>query len=318
MIHGLFWWPNQPANTPQSSRNIPVIARLQGIAVMYFRWTTSLCLAWILVSVASAQQPQNRIDLSVSEATPLPPMAASPPAVAGIAFRPADVVCPQDHGTIEIRSGQMYLHRMSSQDRVGASPLPGNGIGSHFHNKPLDDATYQYEIGNEQCRLVLHVRLQTQRDGEWQPVLLPYWSRPSVSNEERSAHSQELRKVFEEHRGRGKAVPQSPPQLPPSPQMLGDASGTSEAFFFEGPSEAILADCFQAVGAYEVSQEGVFLTFLRGLPGNLNRFAIERNDINGHQGRLYFVQGECRMQITTSGSWKYHTEWAPMTIDRPI
>jgi hypothetical protein len=286
---------------------------------MYFRWATSLCLALNLASAASAQQPQNRIDLSVSEATPLPPMAASPPAIAGIAFRPADVVCPEEHGAIEIRSGQMYLHRMSSQDQDKIrSNTPGNGIGGRFHTKPLDDETYQYEIGNDQCRLVLHVRLQTQRDGEWQPALLPYWSRPSASNEGRSAHAQELRKFFEEHRGRGNADRQSRPPLPPSPQLLGDASGMGEAFFFEGPSEATLADCFQAVGAYEFSQEGVFFTFLRALPGNLNRFAIERNDINSHQGRMFFVQGGCRMQITTSGLWKYHTEWAPMTIDRPI
>ena len=285
---------------------------------MSFRWATSLCLALNLASVASAQQPQNRIDLNVSEAMPLPPMVGSPPAVVGIAFRPADVVCPEEHGAIEIRSGQMYLHRTNSQDQVRSSTLPGNGIADRFHTRPLDDETYQYEIGNEQCRIVLHVRLQTQRNGEWRPALLPYWSRPSVSNEERSAQAQELKKFFEEHRGRGKADPQPRPSLPPSPQMLVDASGMGEAFFFDGPSEATLADCFQAVGAYEVSQEGVFFTFLRALPGNLNRFAVERNDINGHQGRLYFVQGGCRIQITTGGSWKYHTEWAPMTIDRPI
>ena len=100
--------------------------------------------------------------------------------------------------------------------------------------------------------------------------------------------------------------------------MLGDANGTGEAFFFEEPSEARLADCFQAVGSYEIGQDGVFFTFLRALPGNLNRFAIERNDINSYQGRLYFVQGGCRVQITTSGSWKYNSEWAPLKLNEPI
>jgi hypothetical protein len=100
--------------------------------------------------------------------------------------------------------------------------------------------------------------------------------------------------------------------------MLGEVSGTGEAFFFEAPSEAALADCFHAVGSYEIGQEGVLFTFLRALPGNLNRFVIERNDINSYQGRLFFVQDGCRIQLTFSRSWKYHAEWAPMTIDRPI
>jgi hypothetical protein len=286
--------------------------------VGYFRWAISLCLILNFVSAASAQQSRNRIDLDVGEAAPLPQGAASPSTILGIAFRPADVVCPEEHGTIEIRSGQIYLSRINSQNRARSSTLPGNSIGDPFQTKPLDDETYQYEIGNEQCRLVLHVRLQTRRNGEWQPAFLPYWSRPSISNEERSAHGRELMNLFKEHRERGKAEPQSRPPLPPSPQMLGDVSGTGEAFFFEAPPEARLADCFQAVGAYEVGQDGVFFTFLRALPGNLNRFAIERNDINSHQGRLYFVQDGCRVQIMTSGSWRYNSEWAPLTLDKPI
>lgn len=276
---------------------------------MYFRLAIS-CLVLSLASAVSAQQPQNRIDLSVSEATPLPQGVASPSAVAGIAFRPVEVKCPEEHGTIEIRSGQIYLDR----NWAGSRTLPGNGSG--HYNRPLDDETYRYEIGNEQCRFLLHVRLQKQRDAEWQPASLPYWSRPSVSNEERSVHARELRKSFEESRGRGKAEPQYRP--PPSPQMLGEVSGTGEALFFEAPSEATLADCFHAVGSYEIGQEGLLFTFLRALPGNLNRFVIERNDINSYQGRLFFLQDGCRIQLTFSGSWKYHAEWAPMTIDRPM
>jgi hypothetical protein len=288
----------------------PAIARLEGVAVIYFRCAILSLLVLSLGGIASAQQSKTRIDLSVTEATAIPEGSASPPAVVGIAFRPVEVRCPEEHGTIEIRSGQMYLDR----NWAGSSTPPGNGPG--HYNRPLDNETYQYEIGNEQCRLVLHVRLQKQRDTEWQPALLPYWSRPSTSNEERSVHAQELRKSLEEPRERRKADPQSRP--PPSPQMLGEVSGAGEAFFFETPSEATLADCFHAVGSYEVGQEGAHFTFLRGLPGNLNRFIIERNDINSYQGRLFFVQDGCRIQLTFSGSWKYHAEWAPMTIDRPM
>jgi hypothetical protein len=73
---------------------------------MYFRLAIS-CLVLNLASAVSAQQPQNRIDLSVSEATSLPQGVASPSAVAGITFRPVEVKCPEEHGTIEIRSGQI-------------------------------------------------------------------------------------------------------------------------------------------------------------------------------------------------------------------
>jgi hypothetical protein len=280
---------------------------------MNFRLAILTCLVLSLESAASAQRSQNRIDLSVDEAT-LPDISAWPPADSGIGFRPTEVACPEEHGTVQIRAGQIFLFRINSQNRARSSTLPGNGIGRLFHAKPLDDESYQYEIGNEACRLVLHVRLQTQRNGEWQPVFLPYWSRPSVSKEERA---RELRKFLNEERERGKIESKTRP-LPPSSQLLGDVGGTGEAFFFEGPPEARLADCFQAVGTYEVSQEGVFFTFLRALPGNLNRFAIERNDINNYQGRLNFVHSGCRLQITTSGYWKYHSEWAPLTLERPI
>lgn len=229
---------------------------------MYFRLTISFCLALNFASLASAQQRQNRIDLSVGEATLIPEGVASPAAISGIAFRPADVACPEEHGTIEIRSGQIYLSRISSYNQVRLSTLPGHGPARLFHNRPLDDETYQYEIGNEQCRLVLQVRLQTQRDGQWQTAILPYWSRPSVPKDERTALMRGMLNFMKGRRESGKSESRIQPPLPPSPQMLG-AGAIGEAFFFEGPSRATLADCFQAVGTYEFSQEGVFFTCAR-------------------------------------------------------
>lgn len=277
---------------------------------MYPGWVIAFCLALNIGSAASAQQTLNRIDLDVGEATVLPQESASPVAISGIAFSPVDVVCPEEHGTIEIRLGQMYLSRINSRGQAGS-------ITAGLHNKPLDDETYQYEIGNAECSLALQVRLQTQRDGGWQPALLPYWSRPSVPKEERSALFREMLNFMKERRESGKPEPLSRPLVPPSQQILG-ASGIGEAFFFEVPPEAKFEDCFQAVGTYEVGQDGVFFTFLRGLPGKVNRFAIERNDINGFQGRLYFVRGGCRLQVTASGTRKYNSEWAPLVIDNPI
>jgi hypothetical protein len=277
---------------------------------MYFRLLVSFCLVWNLGGAASAQQSKNRIDLS--DASPLLEGAPSLGAVSRIAFRPTDAVCPEEHGTVEIRLGQMFLSRIKS------STLPVNEpVRLSQNNKSLDDETYQYEIGNEECRIVLLVRLQTRRDGVWQPASLPYLSRPSVSKEERLAFMRGMLDFMKERRESGKSGAQPQPPQQPDGQMLGDVSVVGEGFFFEGQSKAALADCFQAVGTYEVGQEGVFFMFPRGLPGNVNRFAIERNDINSYQGRLYFVQGGCRVQVTTSGSRKFNFEWAPLTIDNP-
>jgi hypothetical protein len=69
---------------------------------------------------------------------------------------------------------------------------------------------------------------------------------------------------------------------------------------------------------YEIGRQGAFFTFLRGLPGGLNRFVIERNDVNSYEGRVYFEQDACRFQITLSGSRKSGPEWAPLLIENPI
>jgi hypothetical protein len=290
----------------------------QGVAVMNFRLAVLFCLVLLFQSAASAQQPQNRIDLSADEAAPLPAGSAPVPAISGIAFRSADVVCPEEHGTIEIRSGQMFLVRVSSNNRTRSSKLPGNGVARMLHSKPLDDETYQYEIGNEECRLMLHVRLQTQREGRWQAVLVPYLNRSSVTKEERSAFMRKMFDAAKERRESRKSEPQPPPPQPPRIQLLGDANAVGEAFLFQDTPETGLADCFQAVGTYELGQDGLFVTFLRALPGNLNRLTIERNDVNSYQGRLYFMHGECRFQVTVSGLRKYNSEWVPLTIDRPV
>jgi hypothetical protein len=280
---------------------------------MHFRVLISFCLVWNFGSATSAQQSKNRIDLSDAP----PPLERAPPpdAVSGIVFRAADTACPEEHGTIEIRAGQMFLSRINSRNKAGSGTLVKEPVHLSGNNRPLDDETYQYEIGNEECRLVLLVRLQTQYDGEWRPASLPYLSRPSVSREERSAF---MLNFMKERRENGKSGAQPQPPQQPGWQMLGDVGVVREGFLFEALSKATLSNCFQAAGAYELGQEGVFFTFLRGLPGNVNRFAIERNDINGYQGRLYFVQGDCRFQITASGSRKFNSEWVPLLIDSPI
>jgi hypothetical protein len=49
--------------------------------------------------------------------------------------------------------------------------------------------------------------------------------------------------------------------------------------------------------------------------GELNRFVVERSEIDRYETRLYFIGGDCRLQITVSGSRWYHFDWAPLEID---
>jgi len=281
---------------------------------MLLRSTILACLAWFIMQATDARQ-LNRIDLAADDTASLLPGAATPEAFAGIGFDRVDVVCPEEHGTIEIRGRQIFLTRLLSGGRAILSTQPGKGATSLRHGVPFDDQTYRYQIGDDQCELTLGVRLQVHVDEGWMLVGLPYWSRPSVPKEERAALLKGMVELRQQRRENGKM---EAPQRFLAPQMLGDVRAAQDAFFFEEPSSSIPAECFPAVGTYEIGRDGAFFTFLRGLPGGLNRFAIERNDVNSYEGRVYFGQDGCRFQITVSGSRKSGPEWVPLLIENPI
>lgn len=276
---------------------------------MKIRFAILVFLASNIASVPLVQAaPVKRIDPGA--VIPAPEAgSASPAFISRVTYGPVDVVCPEEHGTIEIKSGQMFLTRVN---RTGMRlTLDGN---SPSHARPVDDETYQYEIGNAECRLAMRVRLQIRLGDEWRTAPLPYWSRPSVPREEKADLAKAMMEMMKTRRGT-----ESPPPLPPPPQMLGDGSSIGEAFFYDRVSEAAPeTGCFQAAGSYEIGPGGVSFIFLGALPGDLNRFAIERDDINRYQGRLLFTNATCRFQITVGGSVKSGVEWVPMTIDNPI
>jgi hypothetical protein len=281
---------------------------------MLFRWAFVACLAWFIMQTAEARQ-LNRIDLAAGDTISIMPGAPTPGAIAGIGFDPADVVCPEEHGTIEIRGRQIFLTHLLSGGSGTGSTQAGKSVASLRHAAPSDDQTYRYQIGDDQCALTLAVRLQLRANEGWTPVGLPYWSRPSVPKEERMALLKGMIEVMQ--RLRGTTTLEAPPQLL-GPQLLGEVSATGDAMAFEAPSNPNQADCFRAVGTYDISRQGVFFTFLRGLPGGLNSFAIERNDLNSQEARLYFEQDGCRFQMTLSGSRKFGPEWVPLLIENPI
>jgi hypothetical protein len=273
-----------------------------------------VCLALFLSPTAEARQ-LSRIDLGTGETESIMPGAATPEAIAGIGFDGADVGCPEEHGTIEIRGRQIFLTRLLPGGPGTWTTQAGKGATNLRHGLPFDDQTYRYQIGDDQCELTLGVRLQVHADEGWMLVGLPYWSRPSVPKEERAALVKGMVEWMERRRENGKILA---PQRFLAPQLLGDVRAAQDAFAFEESSNSNPADCFRAVGTYEIGRDGAFFTFLRGLPGGLNRFVIERNDVNSYEGRVYFEQGGCRFQITVSGSRKSGPEWVPLLIENPI
>ncbi len=128
---------------------------------------------------------------------------------------------------------------------------------------PIDDETQRYRIETPDCQMDIAVREQVRREGAWVSLLVPRQQRPSLPVEER----RELQRQFIENLRTPK----------------------EQAFPFEDRPQT----CFDAVGDFQIERSGIRFAFLTPLPGDLNRFVIERTDLDANRGRLYFTRGEC-------------------------
>jgi hypothetical protein len=81
-------------------------------------------------------------------------------------------------------------------------------------------------------------------------------------------------------------------------------------FGFEGAPP----HCFQAVGQFDLSSKGLTLSFPPNLPGDLNRFAIERADVDPYHARLYLVRDDCRLEFSISKSVLHGDQWAAVPL----
>jgi len=68
-------------------------------------------------------------------------------------------------------------------------------------------------------------------------------------------------------------------------------------------------------GDSHIESSGIRFSFLTALPGDLNRFVIEREDPDANRGRLYFMRGDCRFELTVSQSVLRDGQWVlvPLT-----
>jgi hypothetical protein len=255
-------------------------------------------------TVSSAQEPKGHIDLDVVSNSPLPTFV-----VVRVSFAEGGSLCPEDRETLRISGGKLTFIRSSPTD-----PRPKSDWRATM--QPTDDETLRYRIETPNCRMDIAVREQVRRDGSWAPLLVPRQNRPSVPPEER----RELQRQFLENL-------RTPKESTPSGKDWFDrwtaankemrawrsfgAGGTAIwPFAFEAKPQT----CFEAMGDSHIESSGIRFSFLTALPGDLNRFVIERADLDADRSRLYFMRGDCRFELTVSQSVLRDGEWISVPL----
>jgi hypothetical protein len=72
--------------------------------------------------------------------------------------------------------------------------------------------------------------------------------------------------------------------------------------------------CFEAASDFHIERSGIRFAFLTPLPGDLNRFVIERTDLDANRQRLYFTRGDCRFELTVNQSILRNGEWISVPL----
>jgi hypothetical protein len=259
---------------------------------------TGLVLAW--AGAAVAQQPGGGIDLGsfAEELTGHVSVRAT--------FEEGSVVCPEDRTLLTISNGRFL------QLRHNPSP-PARW--RHLENKTIDDETHRSQYATDECRFDILVRMQVLRDGSWASLLVPRLNRPSLSAEERK---NALGEFWESARRRSESL--SPEERKERARRLFERQragwsvgrlGTMQlGFGFEGAPP----NCFQAVGEFDLNSKGLALSFPTNLPGDLNRFVIQRADVDQYHARLYLVRDDCRFELSISKSVLHGDQWAAVPL----
>jgi hypothetical protein len=253
--------------------------------------------------LAPAQEPSGRIDLDLMAAVP-----ASQLVVGRVTFVASQAVCPQQFGTFRFRAdGRITL--------LNAFGFLASPAGAALATTELDDETYRHRVANDSCRVDFDIREQVLRDNAWTPLLLPRMRRPSLSPEQRSEAERQFRDSASDlpnpvpaaQFGRYVDARNARSTLGSLGQGVNGTMATGLAF--DGAPR-----CFDAVGDYLIDQSGAAFQFVTGLPGALNRFVMERIDVDDDRSRLQLTSGDCRVEITISASVLANGEWVARSV----
>ena len=281
---------------------------------MTLRALTAVVALIACSNAALAQEVSGRLDLEAIP--PLGPWARL--VTARVLFAKNDVACPGDFGMVRISAAGFQHYRPllpglgQEQLRIwGAIIAPPGAITT----PPADD-TQLFRLASRDCRFDITIREQIRReDGSWASLLVPRRSRPSVPEEER----RELGRQIVERLKSTNPSPDGPPEplkkAYEAARSIGNLTQggngvfSSGALFDEAPET-----CLEAVGNYLIDQESVAFLFMTALPGDLNRFTIERTEIDADHSRLHLTQGNCRFELTIGKSIRRDGEWQAVSV----
>jgi hypothetical protein len=253
-----------------------------------------------------AQETSERIDLDVASASSFPRFIVS-----RVGFVESDRQCPEDRGTLRISRGILtQLHLTMPTD---SRPT----VNWHATKQPIDDETQLYRVETPTCRMEVAVRQQVRRDGSWISLLVPRAVRPSVPLEERRELQRQFTKNLLTAKDREVIDPKEltdrwsagerAPRAARNPSVY---SFSNWPFAFEDKPQT----CFEALGEYRIERTGIVFVFLTGLPGDLNRFVIERTNLDANQSRLYFMRDDCRFELMVSQSVLRDGKWLALPL----
>jgi hypothetical protein len=224
-------------------------------------------------------------------------------AVFRVMFSTTDAICPQQTGLFRIRP-------IGNVTDIVAI-MKGNGPG--YHMDPTagpDDFTFRRRLEAESCRIDIDISEQQQRNGEWVPLVYAFARGPQailnkITRIRKEDEPLPLSPAERETLDRDRAASAH------AGSLRQGTNGTIKSYVgFEGAK-----DCFDAIGIFQIDRSGVTLLFPAGLEGELNRFFIERVDVDADHSALYLSRDSCRVGFTISAATLREGSWVPLPID---
>jgi hypothetical protein len=247
-----------------------------------------------LSSASLAQKSSGYMDLNEKSRLPGTQLA-----VFRVMFSETEAICPRQTGIFRIASDGtvtdiMAILRGFSRDwRMDPTAAP-------------DDFTYRRRVALDSCRIDIDIGEQQRSNGEWMPLVYPF--------------ARGLEAILESARKTDGSFPFSPAEIEAlnrdfeAGAHAGNLGQGVTATFKDNLGFEGATNCFDAVGTYLIDQSGVVLMFPIGLGGQLNRFFIERVDVDADHSTLYLSRGSCRVGFTVSASILREGSWVPLPI----
>jgi hypothetical protein len=280
------------------------------VSCIFFGWSGQ-ALGQVWIGQVPAQETSGRVDLDAMSASAFPRYIVS-----RVGFVESDRQCPEDRGTLRISRGTLtQLHlTMPTDSRPTAS--------WRATMQPIDDETQLYRIETPTCRTEVAVRQQVRRDGAWISLLVPSAVRPSVPSDERRALQRQFAKNLLTPKDREVIDPKELTDRWEAGERAlraarSPAARSPSAYGFSSwpfPFADKPQTCFEALGDYRIERTGIVVVFLTGLPGDLNRFVIERTELDTNRSRVYFERGDCRWELTVGQFVLRDSEWLALPL----